>query len=75
MFRMSRHFDRVHKNSALVKKKLELSAGLGHYSVGLGHYSTASENPVCDMDRSSIRHVLKLLDLGFKKVNFSVRLA
>ena len=68
MFRMSRQFDRVHKNSGLVKKKLELSAGIGHYS-----FDTASDDPVCDMDRSSIRHVLKLLDLGFKKVNFSVR--
>ena len=64
---MSRNFDRVHKNSRIVKEKLQLSAGLGHYP------SDSYEAPTCEMEKSDIRFVLKLIDRGHKKVNFGVR--
>ena len=64
---MSRNFDRVHKNSKIVKEKLQISAGLGHYP------SDSEDAPTCEMDKSHIRYVLKLIDLGYKKVNFWVR--
>ena len=64
---MSHIFDRVHRNSKTVKEKLKLSAGIGHYP------SDSKDAPTCEMDDSHIRHVLKLLDLGYKKINLWVR--
>ena len=64
---MSRNFDRVHRNSKIVIEKLKLSAGIGHYP------SDSEDAPTCQMERMHIRYVLKLLDLGYKKVNFWVR--
>ena len=66
---MSRNFDRVHKNSKLVKQKLQLSAGLGHYP----RFHDSEDVPTYELEKSHIRYVLKLLDLGHKKVNFWVR--
>ena len=65
---MSRIFKRVHKNSAIVQKRLELAAGLGNYP------KDSDVSPTSDMTIQEARFVLKLLDLGFKKVNFWVRL-
>ena len=62
---MSRNFERV--NSKIVEEKLQISAGLGHYP------ADSEDVPTCEMDESDIRHVLKLIDLGHKKINLWVR--
>lgn len=63
---MSRNFERVHKNSAILQEKMELSAGLGNYP------KDSDISPTSEMSRSEARYVLNLLSLGFEKVNFWV---